>query len=134
VSKHLAIVAYLKSAIKESAPHFNKFIEEKTDAEIMRFLFHSFRDKDAPKGMRLSSIGNTIISTFFASYEIDIPEGTRLGPHELLFLDATCKFPYYIGRGEAEGRTRMIVFESELAVMLKMVSGDVAKLRRHHGR
>lgn len=59
-----------------------------------------------------------------------MPEDYRLGSRDLLYLDAKASMPYYIGRGEEEdGPVQLYVFESRLAILLRLTGGMVSGLR-----
>jgi hypothetical protein len=130
MSPHARIVDHLREAVAKDNNTLGKHLVGFTNDQVFHKLFHSFRGKDAPKGLRLSWLGLKLLSAYFQSYDVPVPEDYRLGFRDLLYLDARAKMPYYIGRGEDEnGAVKLIVFEAKLAIILKLADGMVSTLR-----
>ncbi len=131
MTPHGQILKLLRDSVAKDPREFQKYLVGIEDEKVLHKIFHSYRGKDAPpKGMRLSSLGYRMLGTYVKSYEINMPEGYRLGSRDLLYLDARAKMPYYIGRGEDEdGSTILVVFEAQLGILLKLADGMISNLR-----
>ena len=125
---HHRILAYLRETVPTDATD-RKYIDDEDDVVLHR-LFQSYRGKDDPKGLRLRWVGFKILREYFQAYQVAVPEDYRLGSRDLLYLDAKASMPYYIGRGEEEdGPVQLYVFESRLAILLRLTGGMVSGLR-----
>ena len=131
MSTHERLVRFLRDSVAEDSNPLGKHLIGFTDAQVYHKLFHSYRGKSGPpKGLRLSWLGLEMLSAYIQSFDIEVPEGYRIGPRDLLWLDARAKMPYYIGYGEREdGRPRLVVFEAKLGITLKLADGMISNLR-----
>jgi hypothetical protein len=131
MNPHALIVAHLREQLSKDKHELEKHLVGFTDEQVFHKLFYSYRGKDSPpKGLRLTWLGYTMVSRYFQSYEVAMPENYKIGSLDLLYLDSRSKMPYYIGRGEDEnGGTILAVFESKLGIMLKLADGMISNLR-----
>ncbi len=127
---HVALVSYLRRAdttdagATEAGKSALQLIDGKSDEEVIRMLFGTFRGRDkAARGMRLTNFGMQIMATFFQAYEIKRPEGRKLAPLELIFLDNKARLPYHIS-----DTNEITMFDPELGILLKLCDGDIATL------
>ena len=90
-----------------------------TDLKIMHRMFFNHRSE---RGVRLSNHGLQIMQNYFRSYTIAVPADEEIKPLHLVFLDERVSLPYYF---DAE---RIVVFDDELAVKLRLVDGRLSKL------
>ena len=93
-----------------------------TDEQIARMLFSNFRGREAPKGLRLTNFGLQTMRGYFQSCEVKLPEGHTLSTPEILYLDHHATLPYHVTD------TRIVVFESDLGMKLKLADGDIGTL------
>lgn len=114
---HKSIVSHIRETSKDD----NDFISliELTDEQIIRRMFSNYRGE---RGMRLTQFGLETMRQFFKGYEIKVPENEKIRPVHLIFLDKIAKMPYHCGDKE------MIIYDSILAVRLRLVDGRLSIL------
>jgi hypothetical protein len=129
VTVHQQLLEYLRENIPINST-YRKYIDEPDDVSLHN-IFQSYRKGDA-KGLRLKWIGFKILREYFQPYEVAVPADYKLGSRDLLYLDAKASMPYYIGRGEGDEKdapVQLFVFESRLAILLRLTGGMVSGLR-----
>lgn len=88
---------------------------------LIRALFYNFRGKHTEaRGMRLTTLGHTIMTTCFDHYKIHLPNTDVLSSRQIIHMDRVCKMPWHF----AYRSNVMTLFEKELAFRLKLV-GDL---------
>jgi hypothetical protein len=118
---HEKLVSLLRDATKKDE---NAVLQGKTDEQIVRMIFGNFRGRDqSTRGMRLTNFGLQIMKTYFQAYDISRPEGRKIAPLELLYLDRKAKLPYFI---KVDGD--LVMFDPELGIKLKLADGDIETL------
>jgi hypothetical protein len=119
---------------------FASYFNDKTDQQIMYLIFRSYRGKIADgtaKGQKLTFLGLKLLSLLFRPYEISVPDDYVVKSRDLLFMDRRAKLPYFLGKEEPadpkkpdpNAKTRLVVFEADLGVMLKLNDGSISDLR-----
>ncbi len=131
MSVHLKLVNSLRSSVSKDSNELGVHIIDVPDDQACYKIFHSYRSRGGtPQGLRLTPLGLNLFSHYFRAYQIEVPDGYKLGTLDLLYLDKRARMPYYIGYGETdEGTVKLIVFESKLAIILKLADGMVSNLR-----
>ena len=83
--------------------------------------------------LQLNRRGLTIFSQIFESHCICLPEEYKIKSNDLITLDRECKLPYYIHTSAKPLQTKhtafLVVFERELAMILKLYDGDIDMIR-----
>ncbi|NJO62905.1 MAG: hypothetical protein HC836_33190 [Richelia sp. RM2_1_2] len=85
--------------------------------------------------LQLSTRGLEILSTIFTPYKISLPENYKFRCQDLITLDRECLLPYYINRfnhAEVQKTKKekfIILFEQELALLLKLNGGDLDSIQ-----
>ena len=131
MNAHERIVRFLRESVAKDSSPLAQHLDGYSDEQVYHKIFYSYRGKGGPpKGLRLSWLGLEMLSTYTQSFDIEVPEGYKIGSHDLLWLDGKAKMPYYIGYGEREdGRPRLVVFEAKLGITLKLADGMISNLR-----
>lgn len=83
--------------------------------------------------MQLARFGWDIFKDKFPYYAVELKKAMTFGDHT--FLIDTSVYPYYLQKIEPEDKRkkptyRLITFDSDLGVLMKLVSGDFAKMKR----
>src|SRR5690606_2109182 len=84
VSAHTRILAYLREQVQKPDAPCVEYFTDRTDAQMMRTIFYSFRGGEEPRGLRLSPTGFNILTKFFRPYDITLPDGYRIGSADML--------------------------------------------------
>jgi len=109
----------IKDIILHIRSKANKKISAKldsiTDQDLCKRMFYS------PKSNRLTQFGIELMKGFFKEYII-IRQNNLITINEILYLDKACKLPYFLSRD------KIVVFETEIAVILTLVEGNISKL------
>lgn len=130
MSIHTRIIAYLREQVQKPDAPCAEYFTDRTDAQMMRTIFFSFRGGEEPRGLRLSPTGFSILTKFFRPYDITLPDGYRIGSADMLWLDAKADWPYYIGFGvDHGGANKLYVFDHKLGIKLKLADGAISNLR-----
>jgi hypothetical protein len=90
-----------------------------TDEQIVHRMFSNQRGS---RGVRLTKFGLQIMQGYFETYAIKVPGDEVIKPTHLMFLDEHATLPYYCGDG------RIVVFDAELGVKLRLVDGRLSVL------
>lgn len=71
--------------------------DEPTDLNLLRLIFKNYRHTSKQRrGLRLTYIGDRVMSKQFASYSYETSE--RISHKAILGLDKNMLWPYYIGK------------------------------------
>lgn len=97
-------------------------LSEFTDEQIARMMFVNYRPKSRNRGLRLTNFGLQFMKGMFQAVEIPMPSGHKMQSRELLYLDKRATMPYYASD------ERLVVFESDLGIMLRLADGDISTL------
>lgn len=126
---HAAVVAYLKgAAVKRGDTELADAFANMGDHRVARMIFSNMRAVEGVwHGLRLSKTGLEIMRRYFQSVEVAMADGKRLSHRNVLYLDGRAKMPYY---ASGEGYT---LFETKLAISLKLAEGCVDTLREMDG-
>ena len=90
-----------------------------TDEQIVQRMFFNHRGF---RGVRLTQFGLQIMQGYFEAYAVKVPKDEVVKPAHLIFLDDHAVLPYYCGDG------RIVVFDAELGVKLRLVDGRLSVL------
>lgn len=125
---HAAVIRHIRDAVAnaggKTAAHFLSL----TDTELVHMMFSNFRGRGKDtRGLRLTHIGLMLMKDFFKAYEIALPSGHKIGNRELLYLDKRATLPYYLSSD------KLVLFESELGIKLKLADGDLSILMEIDG-
>ena len=85
-----------------------------------------FRDPREDGSMRLTKAGYTLLKDKYPHWSEKLPSNMTVANHTYLVSVST--FPYYMRDG------LLTTFDPNLGVLMKMVSGDFAKLERLNPR
>jgi hypothetical protein len=89
------------------------------DVQIVHRMFFNYRSRH---GVRLTNFGLQILKSYFRHYEVKVPKDEVVKPIHLVFLDDHATMPYYCDDG------RIVVFDQELGVKLRLVDGRLSTL------
>lgn len=93
-----------------------------TDEEVIRMMFVNFRNGNEHKqGLQLSRGGLAVMSSFFKKFEVVFPDQPTFSSRHILYLDRTCKMPWYATNFLP---ITITFFEADLAMRAKLV-GDL---------
>lgn len=120
---HSAIIKHIRNAIADGSSKADVFLGTLDDSALLRLMFANYRgNKTETRGMRLTNIGVEIMRCHFMFYDIERPEARDISSKELIFLERRAVLPYFLSR------ERIVTFESELGIKLKLAGGDVTIL------
>lgn len=105
--------------MREAADPLLKSLLDRPDEQIIQRLFFNHRGQ---RGVRLSKFGHEIMRYYFRSYEVRLPEDEVIMPRHLIFLDEHVALPYFLDTH------RIVVFNDELGVKLRLVDGRLSVL------
>lgn len=114
-SVHAAIIEFLREA---DDPKLRPLLAL-PDVQIIHRMFSNHRGQ---RGVRLTNFGLQIMESYFQSYSISVPKDEVIKPSHLMFLDQRATLPYYCDQG------KIVVFDGELGVKLKLVDGRLSTL------
>ncbi len=106
---------------RETAPP-DRRVSELSDEQIVRMMFVNYRPRAKSRGLRLTNFGLQFMRGMFQAIEVPMPEGHTVQARELLYLDKRATMPYHVSD------TRIVVFEMDLGIMLRLADGDIATL------
>lgn len=112
---HGAIIEFLREA---DNPKLRPLLAL-PDVQIIHRMFSNHRGQ---RGVRLTNFGLQIMESYFESYAISVPKDEVIKPSHLVFLDERATLPYYCDQG------KIVVFDGELGVKLKLVDGRLSTL------
>lgn len=119
---HRALITYVRDAAAAQSNALATKIAGLPDDQFVRMMFSNYRGREESRGLRLTNFGLQVMARFFRSYEIAMPEGHQLRSPEILYLDGRAKLPYYVTDA------KLVVFEGELGMKLKLADGDINTL------
>lgn len=120
---HSAVLRHIRDASSKEEGKIASTLTSLTDEQIVRMMFSSYRGRDgASRGMRLTNIGLEIMKSYFTFFEIKMPENHMVQSGELIYLDRRATLPYFFSND------RIVVFETELGIKLKLADGDIPTL------
>lgn len=120
---HAAIIAHIRKASAEEGGKVADGLAAMNDEQIMKMMFSSVRGKgDQSRGLRLTNAGLQMMQPYFRNVQIRLPEGRKLQTRELLYLDRRATLPYFCSN------EKIVSFETELGMKLRMWDGDIARL------
>jgi hypothetical protein len=98
-------------------------LDGRTTQEVCYLLFSSYRGEGTTaKGLRLSDTGLQLMRACFKSYEIQLAYETKLKLPHILYMERVTKMPYWMNHKIC------VLFDSELAMMLRLVEGRIQDL------
>jgi hypothetical protein len=112
---HKAILSFLRET---NDPKLTTLIAL-PDAQLVHRMFSNHRGQ---RGVRLTRFGLQIMQGYFEAYTIKVPEDEVLKPMHLIFLDDHAALPYYFDADQ------IVVFDTELAIKLRLVNGRLSVL------
>lgn len=119
---HRAVLRHVRESLAAQPGPLASKLAGLGDEQLVRMMFSSYRGRADARGMRLTNFGLQVMRSVFKSYEIALPEGHRLRVPEILYLDHRASLPYFVSD------ERVVLFESELGLKLKLADGDLATL------
>ncbi|RYF15754.1 MAG: hypothetical protein EOO77_13070 [Oxalobacteraceae bacterium] len=120
---HAAIVRRIRESSKAVGHKLSHYLEPLTDEQVVRLMFSNYRGKGTnARGLRLTNSGLQMMLGYFTHYEVNLPQGRHIQTGELLYLDRRAKLPYYCSD------QKLVVFETELGMKLKLYNGDIGAL------
>ncbi len=120
---HQAIITHIRDASKAEGGKLADHLLTLTDAQIVKMMFSSYRGKgNDARGLRLTNTGLQMMMEYFRHYEVKFPESRRLQTGELIYLDRRATLPYFCSD------EKLVVFETELGMKLKLWDGDISRL------
>lgn len=114
---HALVLARVRDAIARGKIKAD-WAQELTDEALLPHVFSNYRDG---RGLKLSTFGKNALIKLFKSFTIALDSRRKIVTRVLLFLDKRASMPYYLG----PGGKKLIMFESELALMIKLAGGDI---------
>jgi hypothetical protein len=122
---HHALVAYIRDVVNEDNTELHEKFLSLSDEQIIRMMFSNYRAKGAgsSRGLRLTKFGLQIMKNYFQGYECKMPEGTKLLPLHLLYLDSKASMPYYCSNEEG-----FVIYDRYLGTKLKLADGKISTL------
>lgn len=119
---HRAVLRHVREALATQPGPLQGKLAALGDEQLVRMMFSSYRGRADARGLRLTNFGLQVMRAAFKSYEIACPEGHRLRAPEILYLDHRASLPYFVSD------ERVVLFESELGMKLKLADGDIGTL------
>lgn len=120
---HLAIIRYIREATAKESHKLAGHLEPLSDREVVKLMFSNFRGQGTnARGLRLTNSGVQMMMRYFKYFEVKLPAGRTIQTGELLYLDRRATLPYFYS---AE---KLVVFETELGMKLKLYDGDINAL------
>lgn len=120
MSRGTVIVEALRKALGDDC---DPALFELDDDAFCRLLFSNYRANSTyTYGNRLTDFGLDLMQKCFQSYTIKLPK-EKWSMQDLLYLDRHSPLPYFLTK------TKIILFDKMLALMLKMRDGDLAAMR-----
>jgi hypothetical protein len=120
---HISVIKHIRDSSKEDGGKIAATFANLTDEQVVRQMFSNYRGRDEKaRGLRLTNIGLEMMKSYFHYYEIKLAEGRRVAPNEILYLDRRATLPYFYSN------EKIVVFETELGVKLKLADGEIATL------
>lgn len=119
---HTAIVRRVRETItlEGKKKKLSSALAPLSDEQVARMMFSNFRGKgDETLGMRLTSGGLKMMLDCFQHVIVLLPKGRKIQTGELLYLDRRAKLPYFCSD------EKLIVFETELGMKIKLYGGDI---------
>lgn len=120
---HQKIAELLVQQADQTQSPLKGLLEDKDPQQVCHLIFASYRgNSELAKGMRLSDEGLQLMKAFFKSYEVKLIGGYKITAPHLIYLDRVNRMPYWLNNEYAT------FFDSELAMMLKLVDGSIQGL------
>lgn len=120
---HQRIAEAIISQAKASQSPLYGMIEDLDLQQVCHKLFSSYRGASgAPRGLRLSDEGLQLMKAFFKCYDVNLPPGYRTKLPHLIYMDRVSQMPYWMNEKYCA------LFDSELAMMLKLAEGRIQDL------
>jgi hypothetical protein len=117
---HSAIIRHIRNVSSEMGGQFADHFSALSDEQIVRIMFSNFRGKgEESRGLRLTNMGLEVMRAYFKAYDIPLPEGHKIEIKRLLYLDRRASLPFYYSN------ERLILFEGDLGLKLKLADGDL---------
>lgn len=114
--QEIIIEKFVHYAKKTNSPILEEF-ESLSIKKIAGLLFNHTTSRNG-RGMRLSSLGVSVLTRFFESYLINLTIKEITSTH-LIFLDRHLNFPYFLEPKHIR------LFDSNDALELKLLDGDL---------
>ena len=123
MSIHYQIVAAIRKAYNSKPIAPANLLPGMTDEEVIRMMFTNFRggNADALHGLQLSQGGLAVMRSYFKSYDVVFPDQEAFSSRHILYLDRTCRMPWYATNYLP---ITITFFEPDLAMRAKLV-GDL---------
>lgn len=121
---HQKIAELLVQQAKSSGSPLLSLLEGKDIQEVCFTIFQTYRGSAgrSAKGMRLSDVGLQLMKAFFKCYEVKLAPAYKISSPHLIYLDRVNKMPYWLNSSYC------CMFDSELAMMLRLADGDIQTL------
>ena len=120
---HRSIIKHIRAASTEDGGKVAMAFANLTDEQMVRMMFSNYRGRDdGARGLRLTNFGLETMKTYFQCHEISFEKDHRVKPNEILYLDRRASLPYFYNH------EKIVVFETELGIKLKLADGEIATL------
>lgn len=120
---HEAIIRHIRAATLAERHKLSAYLAPLADEDVVRLMFSNYRGKGTnARGLRLTNSGLQMMLGYFTHYEVNLPQGRKIQTGELLYLDRRAKLPYFCSD------QKLVVFEGELGMKLKLYDGDISAL------
>lgn len=118
IAEALVIQADAKSSPLKS------LLDGKTVQQVCHLIFMNYREGDGRtvKGLRLSDTGLQLMKAFFQCHDVTLTPGYRITAPHLIYMDRVNRMPYWFNSSYCA------MFDSELAMMLKLADGKIQSL------
>lgn len=129
MSVHKQLVQFIKENAEKDNNPLVVALEECDEYQVYRKIFKNYRNIGIQKGFELTWLGFNIFKLYFSVYEVIIPVEEKIRAYDILYLDKKAKLPYYIQRDGDDGLKKVLTFDGQLALMLKLADGRISNLR-----
>jgi hypothetical protein len=117
---HASIIQRIRAAAKLEGHKLSSYLDPLTDEQVTRLMFSNYRGKGTnAKGLRLTNSGLQMMLKHFTHYVIELAADRKIQTGELLYLDRRATLPYFCSD------KKLVVFETELGMKLKLYNGDI---------
>lgn len=120
---HVAILKHIREENAKESGKIASTLSSLSDEQVVRMMFSNYRGRDRQaRGLRLTNFGLEVMKCYFKFWEIQQPQGHTVVTQELLYLDRRATLPYYFNN------EKVVVFEAELGIKLKLADGQISTL------
>ena len=129
MSVHATLVQFIKEVTEKDKNPLADALDQCSEYQIYRKIFKNYRNIGIQKGFELTWLGFNLFKSYFSVYEVIIPLEEKIRAYDILYLDKKATMPYYIQRESYDGLKKILTFDAQLALMLKLADGRISNLR-----